>query len=249
MMLPPLVYPPWVVVLKDGTRILPEVEEPNEALPKPHMGKLRRRVIERAVAEIQVLSTVSLGGFGVVRTDQGTTVVQLVDDEASGNYLSSDNEASVRLNAYGLGRGESESGGARRVLGFMVESLLEGPRNGEYSPRWLRITPAADPLSWRSPKISLGQAALEWPGPPLLKFFPAPDRARGRSIGVGGSLMQEIASALGDRPTLSTWTDGTTTMDLFVTILYPGEFEDYRPAVMIDNWGDFGLPGGAGWTR
>ena len=52
MMVPPLVYPPLVVVLRDGTRIIPEVEEPNQALPKPRMGRLKHRVIDRAVAEI-----------------------------------------------------------------------------------------------------------------------------------------------------------------------------------------------------
>ena len=249
MMVPPLVYPPLVVVLRDGTRIIPEVEEPEQALPKPRLGRLKHRVIDRAVAEIQVLSTVSLRELGVIRSDEGTTFVQLIDDEMTRDYRTGYEQAPVRLEAYGLGRGKSESGGARRVLGFMIESLLEGPRNGRYLPTWLRITPANDPQFWGSAKISPGQATLEWPGSPALKFFKASDQARGWSIGVGGPLAREILSALGDRPTLSTWTDGTTTMDLFVTILYPGEFEDYRPSVMIDNGQILGLSSGPGWSR
>ena len=238
MMVPPLVYPPLVVVLQDGTRILPEVEEPNEGLPKPRMGNLRHRVIDRAVAEIEVLSTVSLDGFGVVRTDQGTTVVQLVGDERTRDCRTGDDQTPVQLEAYGLRRAELESDGARRALGFMIESLLEGARKGEYSPSWLRITPADDLPFENAPVISAGQVPLQWPGPPLLKVFSGFETRAGRSIGIGGSLVRDVLSALGSRPTLSTWTDGTTTKDLFTTILYPGELEDFVPPIMIENWAD-----------
>ena len=237
MMVPPLVYPPLVVVLRDGTRIIPEVEEPEQALPKPRMGRLKHRVIDRAVAEIQVLSTVSLRELGVIRSDEGTTFVQLIDDEMTRDYRTGYEQAPVRLEAYGLGRGKSESGGARRVLGFMIESLLEGARNGEYSPSWLRITPYDLSFGIAS-IINESRAPLQWPGPPLLKVFPGNETRVGRSIGIGGSLVRDVLSALGSGPTLSTWTDGNTTMDLFTTILYPGELEDFRPTVMVHSWAD-----------
>jgi hypothetical protein len=228
MMTQPLVYPPLVVVMRDGSRIIAEVEEPNEALPRPRMGTPRHRVINRAVAEIQVLSEVSLEGWQFL-SDQGTTVVQLTDD---------DPQESVRLEAYGLRRAKNEIGGARRLLGLMIESLLKGPPNDEYLPSWLRITTADDMKSWGMPSVSAGQTPLDWPGPPLLQFFPARDRAGERSLGVGGSIVQEVLSALGNRHTLSTWTDGTTTMDLFITILYPGEV-DFVPPTMIKSWAGF----------
>ena len=114
-------------------------------------------------------------------------------------------------------------------------------RNDEYSPSWLRITPANDPPSWGSAKISPGQAALEWPGPPPLKSFPAHGPSPGVEHWCWGIACPRNPLSAGDRPTLSTWTDGTTTMDLFVTILYPGEFEDFMPSMMIDNGQILGL--------
>ena len=237
MMVPPLVYPPLVVVLQDGTRILPEVEKPNETLPKVRMGNLRFRVIDRAVAEIEVLSTVSLDGLEWARTDDGTTVVQLYGGETTRDRRTGDDHAPIRLEAYGLGRAESESGSARRALGFMIGSLLEGARNGEYSPAWLRITPTDDLSFGIAPIINESRAPLQWPGPPLLKVFPGNETRVGRSIGIGGSLFGTCC-----RPSewahLVSWTDGNTTMDLFTTILYPGELEDFRPTVMVDNWAD-----------
>ena len=149
-MMPPLADPPTLVVLRDGSGIVPP-ERPHRGDTEPfatgRIGKINRRVIERAEAEIVLLQRARFSSLMPQMTDLGSTSVR---------YRPLDGEP-INLEAYGLERAYRWEPD-RAVLWFMIDSLVRGVGRGRpYVPDRLRISVVEQ-------EAADAGAPLRWPG-------------------------------------------------------------------------------------